>query len=69
MKRYKLTCPHCKETGDVMANTQDPDVLHCLACNEDINLDDMREIVDPWMEYIKDHDAMVNTEEQEQANE
>ena len=65
MKRYSLTCPKCGDSELIFADLSSPDNLHCNSCDEDIDLDEVRGMVESWKEYLDDLDAMLKEEEKD----
>lgn len=67
MKRYALRCPSCdKETVALPSNT--PDEPFCTECNEDIDLDDLKEFIASWFEYLQDRTALLEKEKENEDN-
>jgi len=66
LRRYELTCPHCREKGNISAKLNEPSELFCNDCDEDIDLDVLRAFVDAWRKFIVDYDEMIKREENEE---
>lgn len=66
LKSYPdLICPKCEE-GDVLIQADNPDVVLCQNCeNEEIDLELITNIVEGWMEYLRDREAYLSQVEKE----
>ncbi len=62
MKKYCLTCPKCGNDECIDAQLHDPSILFCSECEEQLDFEEIRNIIDGWQEYIKDYDEMLKTE-------
>lgn len=73
MRRYELPCPKCGATvnasGDaiIMLPSDMPENPFCTECQETIELDDVRNIIDGWRPLIEDIDALQAREQQEKT--
>lgn len=61
LKRYLLKCPNCGEQ-EVCLPADNPETPFCLNCDEKIDLDDLKDFIGSWMEYLQDREALLQQE-------
>jgi transcription elongation factor Elf1 len=58
MKIYNLICPKCDIESMVFADLSNPENVFCKECGEDLNLEEIRTLVNGWKEYLEDVDQI-----------
>jgi transcription initiation factor IIE alpha subunit len=57
MKRYYLTCPKCGEYSVLLPAGQ-PEEPYCSECDEVIEIEEVKKIVENWAEFISDLESL-----------
>jgi len=61
MRRYELRCPKC-DSVSVLLPAEAPEKPYCSACEEELDLEEVRKMVQAWTEYLHDVDEMLEKE-------
>ena len=63
LKAYSLICNKCSEPDCIMIAANDPQCLWCSNCEEDLDISEIRDLVNGWNEYLADLQAYIDIQE------
>lgn len=58
MKRYSLTCPKCGGSENIFVDLSNPENLFCRDCQEELDIEEIRNFVNEWKQFLEDLDKM-----------